>query len=205
MISVDRFIARSSNRDMWLAARAQGVTATMVAKAATTAGFAQVVADILDPKPVVPDAFMEWGTFREPFIALEVKDRYGIMPNEWLIAKDSGLNRWQMATPDGLSLDHTFIAEIKTGGSEFVGIPIAHRRQMQWQMFVTDTHACVYAYERRLVNPDGSFQAAFAPVFELYERDEAMIRELVSVAEQVQQNIVYNSWDEMDALEGDLG
>lgn len=206
MISPDRFIARSSDRDLWLAARADGVTATMVAKASTPTGFAEVIAQLENPQPIVTNDYMAWGVTREPFIALEVKDRFGIMPNEWLISKDSGINRWQMATPDGLSLDHGMIAEIKTGGKPFeTTIPIAHRRQMQWQMYVTGAEGCVYAYEQRLVGPDGNFMPDFAPTFITFPRDEDMISGLKVVAEQLMQHIVYASWDERDRMENDLG
>jgi hypothetical protein len=206
VITHDRFIARSSDRDMWLAAREEGVTATMVAKASTPTGFAEVIANIENPQPVIQNDYMAWGVQREPFIALEVKDRFGVMPNEWLIAKDADLNRWQMATPDGLSMSHTMIAEIKTGGKPFDGtIPIAHRRQIQWQLYVTDAEACVYAFEQRLVGPDGGFMPDFEPVFITVPRDEDMIAGLIHVAQQVQQHIVYASWDERERMENDLG
>jgi hypothetical protein len=206
VINPDRFIARSSDRELWLAARQDGVTATMVAKASTPTGFAEVIAQLENPQPVISNDYMAWGVEREPFIALEVKDRFGIMPNEWLIAKDAGVDRWQMATPDGLSLDHNMIAEIKTGGRPFdTTIPIAHRRQMQWQLHVTGAEGCVYAYEQRLVSPHGGFMPDFSPVFITVPRDEQMIAGLVLVAGQVMQHIVYSSWDERDRMENDLG
>ena len=204
MIAPDRFIARSSNRELWLAARGEGVTATMVAHASTPAGFAETIARIDDPQPIQSNAFMEWGNFREPFIALEVKDRFGIMPNEWLIAKDSGLDRWMMATPDALSLDHTVIAEMKTSGKPLDSIPIRYRRQMMWQLHVTGAERCLFAWELRLEGPEG-----FVPDFDIHtqwvERDEDMISGLVKVAQQLQQHFVYRSWDEREGMENEHG
>ena len=204
MIAPDRFIARSSDRELWLAARGEGVTATMVAHASTPAGFAETIARIDDPQPIQSNAYMEWGNFREPFIALEVKDRFGIMPNEWLIAKDSGLDRWMMATPDGLSLDHTVIAEIKTSGKPLDSIPIRYRRQMQWQLHCTSAERVLFCWELRLEGPEG-----FVPDFDIHtqwvERDEDMIRGLVKVAEQLQQHFVYRSWDEREGMENEHG
>lgn len=204
MITPDRFIARSSDRELWLAAREDCITATMVANAATPAGFAEVIARIEDPQPIVPNAYMEWGTFREGFIALELKDREGIMPNEWLIAKDSGLDRWMAATPDGLSLDHTVISEIKTSGKPLHSIPIRYRRQMQWQLHCTSAERVLFCWELRLEGPDG-----FVPDFDIHtqwvERDPDMIRELVFVAEQLQQHLVYRSWDEREEMENGNG
>lgn len=207
MIAVDRFIARSSDRELWLAAREQGVTATQVAAAATPAGFREQVALIEQPSTFEGNPFTDWGTLREPVIALAVKDEFGVMPNDWLIAFDSGLNKWMLATPDGLSLDHTRIAEIKTGGKPFTSIPIAHRRQMQWQMNVCggtekSIRECVYAYEQRLTKPDSSFEPAFDIHFEIVQRDEQMIADLIQVAEQLQQVNVYRDEAELDLMEG---
>jgi hypothetical protein len=179
MIPAERFIARSSDRDLWLAARKKGVTATAVAKAATPAGFNDVIQSW--DAVVEPNAFMDWGTLREPVIALELKNRFGVMPNDWLIR--SAEFDWAMATPDALSLDHTMIGEIKTGGKPFTSVPMQHRRQMQWQLFVSGEQArsCVYAYERRLDAGDG-FVPDFDIYFEVVERDEKIIAELLDVA-----------------------
>lgn len=203
MIAPERFIARSSDRDAWLAARADGVTATMVAKASTPAGFRDVIEQIENPVDIVPNAMMDWGNYREPFIAQIVKERFGIMPNEWLISFDDGLRRWQMATPDGLSMDHTLIAEIKTSGKPLDKIPVGYMRQIQWQLHVTGAERCLFAYELRLEGPEG-FVPGFDVETQWVDRDEKMISELISVAEQVQQNIVYRSWDERDAIENEM-
>lgn len=203
MIAVDRFIARSSDRELWLAARLEGVTATQVSKASTPAGFREVIEQIDNPTEIIPNAVMEWGNKREPFIALELKDRFGIMPNEWLIAHDGGLRRWQMATPDGLSLGHSVISEIKTSGKPLDTIPIHYRRQIQWQLHVTGAEKCLFAYELRLEGPEG-----FVPGFDVrtqwVERDEAMIAGLLQVAEQLMQHNVYRSWDEREELENNF-
>ena len=79
MISVNRFIARSSSRDAWLEARQRGVTATAVAKAASgPAGFRDQLEARRNPVDVEVNAFMAWGTFMEPVIADWVKERFGI-------------------------------------------------------------------------------------------------------------------------------
>lgn len=202
MIAPDRFIARSSDRELWLAAREQGVTATQVAAAATPSGFREQVELIERPSAFDGNAFTDWGQHREPIIALQVKDQFGVMPNDWLISHDTGLNRWMLATPDGLSLDHTRIAEIKTGGKPFGGVIIQHRRQMQWQMWVTGATECVYAYEQRLVLPNGRFEPAFDVHFELVPRDEQMIAALIGVAEELQMVNVHRAEAEYDLLEG---
>lgn len=196
---------RSSEFEEWLHARAQGVTATMVAKAFTASGFAQVVKDIESPLPVESNPYMLWGSEREYYIAMEVKERFGVLPNDWLIRKDAGLRAWQMATPDGLDpADHLTIGEYKTGGKPFKSVPAEHYRQVMWQLYVCDAQRCIYAYEQRLGEP-----GAFFPHYEIHTveilRDDAMIADLVRVAEQVQMQLVYRDWDEMDDLANEVG
>jgi putative phage-type endonuclease len=200
MIDSDRFIARSSDREAWLYARQQGITATMVANGSTPAGFRDVIAQMENPSVIEPNAVMEWGNTREPHIAQVVKERTGIMPNEWLIAKDAGLNRWQMATPDGLSLDHRYISEIKTTGKPLDVVPIRYKRQIQWQLYVTDAERCLFAYELRLEGPEG-FVPGFDVQTQWIDRDEKLIAELIATAEQLQQTNVYLSWEQRDGLE----
>ncbi len=202
VIDVDRFLVRSSDRQAWLWHRSQGVTATMVARAFTLAGFAEVVAQMENPEEVTPNAYMDWGNQREPYIAEVVKERYGVMPNEWVISKGGKLSpdRWQMATPDGLSLDHKVIGEYKTTGKPLDKISALYMRQVQWQLYVTDAESCVFAYELRLDAP-GGFAPGFDVECQVVERDEKLIRELVAVAEKVQQINVYKSWDEREEIE----
>ena len=200
MIAADRFLARSSDRAHWLFVRDQGVTATMVARAATPSGFREVIEAFENPRVVEPNDVMRWGVEREPHIAAVVKERFGIMPNDWLIAKDSDASRWMMATPDGLSLDHKWIGEYKTSGKPLDRIPIHYMRQVMWQLFVTGAERCLFAYEERLDGPDG-FVPGLDVTCQWVDRDEKMIKELVQVAEQLQQHRVYSDWAEMDGLE----
>jgi len=202
VIEVDRFLVRSTDREAWLWHRSQGVTATMVARAFTTAGFAEVVAQMENPVEVTVNAYMEWGNEREPYIAQIVKERYGLLANDWLISAGVSLSpdRWMMATPDGLSLDHKTIGEYKTGSSLGKTIKAEHVRQMQWQMWVTGAESCVYAFEERRDAP-GGFAPAFDVECRIVERDSKLIKELVSVAEKLQTVNVYKSWDEREEIE----
>ena len=190
MIEIERFIVSSQTKDLWLAARDRGVTATQVAKASTPAGMKEVLAQIENPTPVEPNGFMDWGVEREAYIAHVVKERYGILPNDWLLCADGAGNEWQMATPDGLSLDHTMIGEYKTSGKSLDKVPANYMRQVQWQLYVTGAEKCLFAYELRLEGPEG-----FCPGMDVecqwIERDEKMIGDLIKVAEEVQMHAVY--------------
>lgn len=187
MISVDRFIVSSQTRDLWLVERARGVTATQVAKAATPAGFEAAIAAMTEPETIVPNAMMQHGIDREAHIAHVVKENYGVMPNDWLLCHE--VERWQLATPDGLSLDHELIAEYKTSGKPLDKIPMHYMRQVQWQLHVSGAAACIFAYELRHETPYG-FVPGFDVKTQIVERNNKMIAELVSVAERLQEHAV---------------
>jgi hypothetical protein len=190
MIGIERFIVSSQTKDLWLAARDRGVTATQVAKASTPAGMKEVLAQIENPTPVEPNGFMDWGVEREAYIAHVVKERYGILPNDWLLCADGPGNEWMLATPDGLSLDHRFIGEYKTSGKPLDKVPANYMRQVQWQLLVSGAERALFAYELRLEGPEG-----FCPGMDVecqwIERDEKIIGDLIKVAEEVQMHAVY--------------
>ena len=190
MIGIERFIVSSQTKDLWLAARERGVTATQVAKASTPAGMKEVLAQIENPTPVEPNGFMDWGVEREAYIAHVVKERYGILPNDWLLCADGAGNEWQMATPDGLSLDYKLIGEYKTSGKPLDKVPANYMRQVQWQLYVTGAEKCLFAYELRLEGPEG-FVPGFDVECQWIDRDEKMIADLIKVAEEVQMHAVY--------------
>ena len=182
MIAATRFIARSSDREVWLGARRGAVTATEVAKAATPSGFLLAAEERRNPTEIIPNAYMEFGTDNEAWIADNLKAEFGIFHNEWLIAADG--NPLHRATPDGLSLDHTEISEIKTGGKEaYVSPPIQYRRQIQFQLYVSGAERCLYAFMLRAEVNDVLVPAWLSPKTQWVDRDEAMIRDLVSTAD----------------------
>ena len=186
MIAPERFVARSSDRDLWLEARTRCVTATAVAKAASgPAGFRDQLEARQNPVDVEVNPYMAWGSLMEGPIALWVKGQTGIMPNEWLISAE-GDARF-MATPDGLSLDHSLIAEIKTMGTDREKPPLDHVRQMQWQMFCVGEQCrrAFYAWQLRVDVPGGFAPGWIEPRSVWVERDDKMIADLVTVAERL--------------------
>ena len=183
MISPDRFIESSENREAWLAARRPAVTATEVAKAATPAGFLNAVGERHNPTEIIANEYMQFGTDNEDWIARFLKAEFALMPNRWLIAAED--NPLHMATPDGLSLDHTITGEIKTGGTEPKTPPRIHRDQTQWQMYCTGSELTKYAFMlRKQVN--GIYVPAWLePKIWDLPRDDARIAFLVDVAAQL--------------------
>jgi len=192
VIGVDRFVANKAiDFDGWIEARLYGVTATQVAKAATPAGFREALAGLLDPTPIEDNDYMRFGREQEGPIGLWVKDQFGVMPNEWLISH--GTEAHHLATPDGISLSHDVISEVKTTGKDWdpMKIPIQYRRQVQWQMHVTGTSVCVFAWMLRL-DLGGIYQPGwFEPKWVEIVRDDDMVAELSVVAD--------NLWGEVNA------
>jgi len=190
MITADRFIANKLYfHEGWLEARRSGVTATQVAKASTPAGFKQAVTDYIDDTHIPDNPYMAFGRDFEPVIARTVHTKYGILPNEWLIsAEGSGQH---LATPDGLSPDHTMISEIKTTGKDWDDekIPVQYRRQVQWQLHVTGAERCLFAWMKR-IDVDGVFAPAwFEPRCLWIDRDEGMIESLQDTANQLWERV----------------
>lgn len=189
MITPDRFLVdKGRHPQEWVDNHARSVSATTVAKAATPAGFRDVVASW--GEPVEPNVFMEFGTRWEPFIADFVKDRFGVMPCDWTIRAEQ--NPLHVASPDGLSLDHTRLGEFKTTGKDWdvagkgvKGIPIGYRRQVQWQLYVTGATECVFAWLLRDDSGESPQPAWWEPRTLIIGRDEEMITDLRAVADRL--------------------
>lgn len=185
MISPERFLVESLYEEEWLAARRKGVSATQVATAATPSGFAEVVEDRRNPKVVEPNAYMIFGSESENEIMRFAHREFGVLQNRWLLA--AAENPLHIATPDGLSLDHRTIAEVKTTGTDWGDkIPIKYRRQVQWQLHVSDAERCLFLWQLR-VPDDGAwfYMPWLEPKHTWFVRDEKMIAELVGVADRL--------------------
>jgi len=76
-----RIVADSTDRVTWLRARAQGITATDVAKLATPKSLQTAVYDKLNGSSFNGNSFTDHGRAREPEIAAWVLGRYGIEPS----------------------------------------------------------------------------------------------------------------------------
>lgn len=185
MLGLDQFVAsKALNEGMWLDARRKGVTATQVAKAASgPGGFEQAVQDYVQDYIEQDNPYMAFGRAWEPVIAMDLKYSHGIMPNDWLLANSEFPHH--LATPDGLSLDHMKISEIKTTGKDWGEgkIPIQYRRQVQWQLHVTGAEVCVFAWMLREENEGVFVPAWFDSKVILIEPDAEIIEQLIETAE----------------------
>lgn len=177
----------------WHKARRNGVSATSVARAAASEkAFYTEVDNLLHPVEIADNPYMKFGRDKEEFIIDCIDSFYGIKHNEWLMAAKYPGDEWQLATPDGISDDGYYIAEVKTTGTDWDGkaIPIQYRRQVQWQLHVTGATKCVFAWLLRKQREDGTMVSAwYAPKMVIIERDEKMIAELVEVGRRLMTEI----------------
>jgi len=191
MISPSRFIANKAiSKERWLEARRDGVTATQVSRAASgPGGFQQAVEEYREDFQETDNPYMKFGRDWEGPISMFLKERFGVMPNEWLICAED--DPTHLATPDGLTLGHQQISEIKTTGKDWnpEKIPVQYRRQVQWQLYVTGAESCVFAWMLREERNGVFVPAWFEPEVTVIERDEAMIKTLVSCAQELWERV----------------
>jgi hypothetical protein len=200
----DRFVARHGT-EAWFAARRNGVSATAVANASTPGGFREEVAKALYPEEnqVTDNLYMKFGRDWEQWIIDNLPAEYAIKANDWLIHADG--HKWQLATPDGISLDGLTIAEVKTTGKDWNKLPIRYMRQVQWQLYVTGAEQSIVAWLLRTVDEQGEMVPAwFEPKHIVVERDEEMIAQLIAIAERLQMECVYQTQLEQEIEHGTI-
>ncbi len=187
MLTVGQFVAsKAVDESEWLKARRTGVTATQIAKGATPSGRKEVILNYWENTFIGDTPEMAFGRDSEPWLAQWAKENYGTMPNDWLIRSlDDPI---ALATPDGLSLDHSFCLEVKTTGKDWESvekIPLAYKRQVQWQLYVTGAEYCVFVWLLR-ANVDGLMVPAwFEPKSGIIQRDDEMIGQLKLAADSL--------------------
>jgi hypothetical protein len=185
MIS-DQFVAsKSLDEAGWLSAREGKITATLISKAHTPAGRAEALAKLRgDSEPIQDNAYMAFGREMEPFVSMFLLDKFSILPNDWLVK--SRVDDKYVATPDGISFWAPLISEVKTTGKDWGSwskVPAQYKRQVQWQLYVTQAEECVFSWLLR-EERDGVFVSPWMePKCTSVKPDEEMISELVALAE----------------------
>lgn len=187
MLSINQFVAsKSLDEAGWLAARKTGLSATTMAQAMTPAGYRDVLAEWDNDTPVTVNPYMQFGLDSETWIALWAKDTLEgeLMPNDWLIRHAD--NPVALATPDGLSLDHNVILEIKTTGKDWGTVnkvPLKYYRQIQWQLYVTGAVECALVWLLREQTDTGVMVPAWLePKHGFILRDDVLIEEMLAVS-----------------------
>jgi hypothetical protein len=174
---LSRVVASSDDRDAWLTARNNGVTATNASKLASVDSIESIL------KSKFFDGFTgnpatEWGLEREPYLVQWA----GFEQNKYLFHAES--NPRFMATPDGiryLEVAPDFeleLCQVKTTGKPMKSIPAHYRRQIQWEMFVMGAARCYFVWEEH----SNFVPTHLEPKLEIVERDNEAIASLVKLA-----------------------
>lgn len=139
----------SDDRDVWLAARRAGVTATDCTRIVRQDGTPSVQRAALLERKVFGGADAHSAAFahgreREPIIAAWITENWGIEPNALLCV---GETDGHLATPDGIGEDA--VAEIKTSVHPLRSAVRRYRDQLQWQLHVTGADRSLFVVENR--------------------------------------------------------
>ena len=176
-----RVLADSSNRIEWLRARAQGITATDVAKLSTEKSIKNAAWDKLYGNGFSGNPYTDHGRKREPVIAAWVQENFNIFPSTQLF--HSQQSKLHLATPDGLGFDASgvpVLAEIKTTNKPFKKIPKNYLRQILWQQHVIGAERTLFVWEEH-----DQFAGARGSRIPLAERDDDLISDLIDKAESL--------------------
>ena len=170
-------LAPVSDRPAWLAARRTRITSTDVAKAMTPSGWRQVVSEKLYGIQHPDNAYMDHGRKREPVLAAMARNRYGVLPNEYLYARGR-----YAATPDGVHPDKPQLSEIKTATRAMPRtFPRIYRDQVYLAQYVFDAERTLLVWEH---HKDG-VPIDIEPEFRWLERDDDRIQELINKGDQL--------------------
>ena len=189
------YITSSDDRETWLAARREGVTATEAAALASggTSTWSNLRADKAGATtPWTGNQFTEWGNAREPDIAASVSSMYPHLKHNTHLVGSNDDPRF-MCTPDMIGTDNAAtLCQIKTAlwrGEKWdsAHVPKSYVDQMQGEMLVTGATVNLLAVEFYDELDTGGFVPHFLfedPHIIAIERDDERIAELVAIAEQ---------------------
>lgn len=186
MLLNDRVLADSADRDAWLLARREGVTATEIAK--IDRGGAAIESLIEEKRTGVQsftgNRYTEHGKTREPHIARWVQQNFDIPPCGLLFHAEG--NRRHLATPDGLGRDfvgNLILSELKTSKKPFTGVPRDYLVQIWWQQYVLGASRTLLVWEQHDDNWPDPQPVDPQPTFHWVERDNAEIAGLIVKAD----------------------
>ncbi|NYD67207.1 YqaJ viral recombinase family protein [Agromyces atrinae] len=176
----ERIVADSGDRVAWLRARAQGITATDVAKLSSAASI-QTAAWEKFHGSFSGNSYTQHGREREPVIAEWVLREHGIDASSLLFHAEA--DRRHLATPDGLverADGRLELAEIKTTSKPWRSIPRAYLRQVWWQQYVLGAERTLVVWEQH-----EGFRPVGDPECRWVDRDDSQIELLVHLADSL--------------------
>lgn len=190
--------ASDQDRELWLAERRAGVTATEIRDLYLRKTTVQQLVDLKLGRRVDSfggNQYTAWGNTREPVLADVVRSIYPELRPESRVFHAADDSR-RLASPDGVGVVRgvLVVSEIKTGKDDIrVGTPAyvskGYGIQQQWVMRVTGARRSLYVSEQH----DSDWQdrggaypepapMGLVPAMEWVEFDEALVRELDVIA-----------------------
>lgn len=183
-------VGADAPREVWLAERGEGVTASEAWRIARGGLKARktIVTEKMNGSTFRGNKFTRAGSEREAAILDELSDRRDVRdvtPNSALWA--AAANDLHRATPDATAIDvetgEPVVVEVKSHafGWKFEGIPIEHVAQLMWQMHVLGAAYGLYGFEVRDEDDQPPQEGA---TWIRVERDEEFIEYLVTSADR---------------------
>lgn len=177
--------ASDTDRTLWLAERARGVTATEVAKLATGGTVDALVRDKIEGSSFGGNRYTAWGKAREPFLEQHMSG-FGIDAESRVFSAVD--NPRHLASPDGIGVDfdgNVFLGEGKTSRDDLDpqggNMPDQYLYQMQWQMHVIGANRCLFVWEQH--NNVWPTPDPYPIRSEWIDRDQAVIDKLITLAD----------------------
>jgi hypothetical protein len=167
-----RFVADSTNKDVWLDARMSGVTASDVANFVEDANVSALVYKKLN-NTFKGNKWTDWGLEREEPILEQV----GFPPNKGLF-KSLDEPRF-MATPDGFKYidGELWLCQVKTTSKPWDVIPENYIRQCQWEMYIMGAAYNLLVWEQH----QDFIPVNLEPMQKVLKRDNEEIERLIKI------------------------
>lgn len=173
---LSRKVADSQDRDAWLEARNNGVTASDASSLAKESSLDTVFKGKFYTD-FTGNAATNWGLEREPFML-----EWGGFPQNTLLLHSAEEKRF-MATPDGFRMSEDgsslVLAQVKTSSKPLAEkTPIGYFRQIQWEMFVTGATENWLIWEHH----ENFVPVNIEPEVRIIKRDEDVINQIKTLA-----------------------
>lgn len=171
-----RKVADSQDRDAWLEARNNGVTASDASSLAKESSLDTVFKGKFYTD-FTGNAATNWGLDREPFML-----EWAGFPQNTLLLHSAEEKRF-MATPDGFRMSEDgsslVLAQVKTSSKPLAEkTPIGYYRQIQWEMFVTGATENWLIWEHH----ENFVPVNIEPEVRIIKRDEDAINQIKTLA-----------------------
>lgn len=202
-------ILENKSEEEWLEQRRQVIGASDIGKIASgsEAAFRSLYFEKLNPPRKFSNKYIDWGNKREPMIADKIREDIAphLVHNDRLLISDDCTTFG--ATPDMLTTEAypqegIASAELKTIKGDYLAADEVfkhrpqYRDQVQWQMLVQGSEACLFAWEAYSEDENGYLKPGELRC-EVIPRDEKRQEQLIATA------FAYCDYEPPNEVDGD--